>query len=295
MAHYKGVANDEAFDDAAHMARCALNPQTMQGHKYDLKPAKKQKTVAVIGGGIGGMETARIAALRGHKVTIYEKSDKLGGVFVAAAAPDFKEKDKALIKWYIKQIGDLKIPVKFNCEIKDAESLKEDEIVVATGAVARKINIKGIERAIEAVDYLLGADTGENVTVIGGGLTGCEIAYDLYLKGKKPTIVEMKNDLIAVRGVCLANSSYLRDFFAYKKIPVFLESKVTEITENGVTIAGANGKKTNVGADSVIISVGYTPAPVAAKSKRVSVVGDANGVGNLRTVIWRAWDVAMKL
>ena len=295
MAHYKGVANDETFDDASHMARCALNPQTMQGHKYDIIPAKKPKTVAVIGGGIGGMETARIATLRGHKVTIYEKTDKLGGVFIAAAAPDFKEKDKDLIKWYIKQINDLKIPVKFNCEIKDISSLKEDEIVVATGAVARKMNIKGIERAKEAVEYLSGAQTGENVVVIGGGLTGCEIAYDLFLKGKKPVIVEMKNDLIAVRGVCLANSSYLRDFFAYNKVPVYLESKVSEIGENSVTVTDKDGKKTVLKADDVIVSVGYAPAPLAAKDKRVSLVGDANGVGNLRTVIWRAWDVAKKI
>ena len=295
MAHYKGVANDETFDDASHMARCALNPQTMQGHKYDIIPAKKPKTVAVIGGGIGGMETARIATLRGHKVTIYEKTDKLGGVFIAAAAPDFKEKDKALIKWYIKQINDLNIPVKFNCEIKDISSLKEDEIVVATGAVARKMNIKGIERAKEAVEYLSGAQTGENVVVIGGGLTGCEIAYDLFLKGKKPVIVEMKNDLIAVRGVCLANSSYLRDFFAYNKVPVYLESKVSEIGENSVTVTDKDGKKTVLKADDVIVSVGYAPAPLAAKDKRVSLVGDANGVGNLRTVIWRAWDVAKKI
>lgn len=295
MAHYKGVANDETFDDASHMARCALNPQTMQGHKYDIIPAKKPKTVAVIGGGIGGMETARIATLRGHKVTIYEKTDKLGGVFIAAAAPDFKEKDKDLIKWYIKQINDLNIPVKFNCEIKDISSLKEDEIVVATGAVARKMNIKGIERAKEAVEYLSGAHTGKNVVVIGGGLTGCEIAYDLFLKGKKPVIVEMKNDLIAVRGVCLANSSYLRDFFAYNKVPVYLESKVSEIGENSVTVTDKDGKKTVLKADDVIVSVGYAPAPLAAKDKRVSLVGDANGVGNLRTVIWRAWDVAKKI
>ena len=157
------------------------------------------------------------------------------------------------------------------------------------------MNIKGIEKAIEAVDYLSGAKTGEKVTVIGGGLTGCEIAYDLFLKGKKPVIVEMKNDLIAVRGVCLANSSYLRDFFNYKKVPVYLESKVTEITDGSVTVMDKDGKKTSVPTDSVIVSVGYTPAPVATKSKRISVVGDANGVGNLRTVIWRAWDVAMKL
>ena len=90
MAHYKGVANDEKFEDAAHMARCALNPQTMQGHKYDIVPAKTKRKIAVIGGGIGGMEVALTARARGHEVTIYEKSDRLGGVFIAAAADDKK-------------------------------------------------------------------------------------------------------------------------------------------------------------------------------------------------------------
>ena len=94
MAHYKGVANDESLSEVMHMARCALNPQTMQSGKYDIIPAKVSKTVAVIGGGVGGMEAARIAALRGHKVTIYEKTDRLGGVVIAAAAPSVKEKDK---------------------------------------------------------------------------------------------------------------------------------------------------------------------------------------------------------
>ena len=215
LAHYKGVANDEAFSDVSHMARCALNPRTMQGHKFDIIPAAEKKKIAVIGGGVGGMETARIAALRGHKVTIYEKSDRLGGVFIAAAAPFFKEKDRELIEWYRRQVTALPIEVVYNTEIKDISTLDADEIVVATGARARSLPIPGIKRSIEAVEYLNGADVGENVVIIGGGLTGCEIAYDLYHKGKKPVIVEMKNDLMAVRGICLANSSYLRDFFTY--------------------------------------------------------------------------------
>ena len=143
----------------------------------------------------------------------------------------------------------------------------------------------------EAVDYLNGAEVGENVVIIGGGLTGCEIAYDLYLKGKKPVIVEMKNDLIAVRGVCLANSSYLRDFFNWKKVPVMLESRVTEIRDGSVTVTDKNGNTTELPADSVVVSVGYTPAPIA-KGGRVRVVGDANTVGNLRTVVWNAWKTA---
>lgn len=294
MAHYKGAANDEKFEDAAHMARCALNPQTMQGHKYDILPAKTKRKIAVIGGGIGGMEVALTARARGHEVTIYEKSDRLGGVFIAAAAPAFKEKDKQLIRWYIDEVKKAGISVKLNTEIKDASSLKADKVVVATGAKPRRLNIPGVKRAIEATDYLLGAPVGEDVVIIGGGLTGCEIAYDLILKGKRPAIVEMKNDLIAVRGVCLANSSYLRDYFKFKKTPVYLESRVTNIGENEVTVLTGEGKEIKLKADSVITSVGYVPTPIEGAKKSLTV-GDASGVGNLRTVIWRARKVGMKL
>lgn len=295
LAHYKGSANDEDFNDVLHMARCALNPMTMQGHKYDILPAKQPKTVAVIGGGIGGMEAARIATLRGHKVTIYEKTDRLGGVFIAAAAPDFKEKDKELIDWYRRQVEKLGIPVKFNTTVTDLSSLHADEVIVATGASAKKLPIPGAERAMDAVDYLEGKPVGQKVVIIGGGLSGCEIAYDLFRKGKTPVIVEAKNDLMAVRGLCLANSSYLRDFFEASKVEVHLESCVERIDEGRVTIREKNGVRTGVEADSVILAVGYTPAPAFAKGSHVHVIGDACKVGNLRTVIWQAWKVAEKL
>ena len=131
--------------------------------------------------------------------------------------------------------------------------------------------------------------------IIGGGLTGCEIAYELYLHGKKPTIVEMKNDLIAVSGVCLANTSYLRDFFNANKVPVHLETKLDEVYKDGVKVTDTDGNSFKIDADSVILSVGYKPAPLAPKAKNVHIVGDASKIGNLRTVIWQAWDVAMKL
>lgn len=295
LAHYKGVANDETFEDASHMARCALNPATMQGHKFDILPARKKKTVAVIGGGVGGMEAARIAALRGHSVTIYEKSGQLGGVFIAAAAPDFKEKDRELIAWYRRQIEALRIPVVYHREVTDTASLNADEVIVATGARPRTLPIPGVERAMDAVDYLLGKETGENVVIIGGGLSGCEIAFDLFRQGKKPVIVEAKNDLMAARGLCLANSSFLRDFFAYKKVPVHLESTVAEIRPDTVAVRDKAGKLQVIPADSVILSVGYTPAPAIPAGKHVHVIGDACKVGNLRTVVWQAWEVAQKL
>ena len=293
----KGHANTQDLMDTMGLSRCALNPQTMQSKKYSIKPAKKVKRIAIVGGGIGGMEAAIVCAKRGHKVDLYEKSDKLGGVFIAAAAPSFKEKDRDLIKWYEREVQKYDINIHFNTEIKSIESLKADEVIIATGSVANSIPVKGAkEYGIEAVDYLLGNKTvGDNVVVVGGGLTGCEIAYDLFLQGKKPVVVEMQDDLITTPGVALANTSFLRDCFKANNVPVYLESKTTEIRADGVTIVDKDGNKKDIACDNVILSVGYKPAPVAPKAKHVHVIGDAFKVGNLRTVIWQAWDVAMKL
>lgn len=297
MAHYKGHANAQSFGDTRGMARCALDPTTMQSRKYRLTPVTTPKEIAVIGGGIGGMESALVCARRGHNVTLYEKSDRLGGVFQAAAAPSFKEKDRALLAWYAREVTKYpNLTVKLGTEVKSLDALHADEIIVATGAVPVSLPVPGVEKGIQAVDYLLGRrPVGEKVVIVGGGLTGCEIAYDLYLQGKQPVIVEMKDDLIAVSGVCLANSSYLRDFFKTNRVPVYLETSLGEIRDGAVTVTRKDGARQELPADSVILSVGYRPAPLAAKGRHVHIVGDARKVGNLRTVIWRAWDVCMKL
>ena len=296
FAHYKGHANDQALSDSMGLARCAINPETMQSRKYSLKPAKKVKNIAVIGGGIGGMEAALVLAKRGHNVTLYEKSGELGGAFIAAAAPSFKEKDRDLIAWYKRELTKYPIEVKMNTEVANGAALGADEVIIATGAVANRIPVPGIDHGIQAIDFLRGRkEVGENVVIIGGGLTGCEIAYELYLQGKHPTIVEMKDDLIAMKGVCLANSSYLRDFFNANKVPVHLETRLCEVKPDGVVVADKNGMNFKIDADSVILSTGYKPNPLAPKAKNVHVIGDASKVGNLRTVIWQAWDVCMKL
>ena len=105
----------------------------------------------------------------------------------------------------------------------------------------------------------------------------------------------MKDDLVAVKGVCLANSSFLRDFFKTNKVPVYLETKLGEVLPDGIMATDKNGKTFKIEADSVILSVGYIPSPLAAEGKNIHVIGDADRIGNLRTVIWGAWDVAMKL
>ena len=284
------------------MGRCVLNPWTNNETKYSKAPAKAPKRIAVIGGGIGGMETAIQASLRGHTVDLYEKSDRLGGVFNAAAAMEFKEKDKALLKWYERALNESGANVHMNAEIEDLEKLDADIVVVATGAHAKRLRIPGAEKAITAEEFLNGEkEVGDRVVIIGGGLTGCEIAYELALKGKHPSIVEMTEYLVGARGICMANSSMLRELLRYHNVPAYLNSTSEEITAEGVVIRTPEGKQT-VPADSVILSVGYAPddrfAALKDKKngqKKVYFVGDCDKVGSLKTVIKQAYELVQDI
>lgn len=282
---------------------CAVNPAAMQENDYRIVPADTKKKITVIGGGIGGMEAARLCALRGHDVTLYEKSDKLGGVFTAAAAPDFKEADKRLIQWYIKQITDLKVNVKLNTEATPEllQKAGTDAIIIATGAKAKKIPVPGIDggNVVEAIDLLLEKkSSGDKVVVVGGGLTGCEIAYDLAKKGKQVSVIEMMDDILKIFGLSAANSNMLRELLDYYHVDVITNAKLNEITPSGVQFSvGDEGRV--IAADTIVMATGYTPyAPLAESLKDISevyTIGDAVKVGNLLDVVWAAYDVALKI
>ena len=276
---------------------CAINPTTGRELecKYDTPPVHK-RNVVVVGGGIGGMEAARVLKLRGHNPIIHEKSDVLGGTFIPASAESYKGKLRDLLDWYRRQMTKLGIEVRLNDEIKDIAAFGSDPVIIATGSTPRLLRrVPGYEKMIEGCDYLNGAEVGNTVAVIGGGLTGCEIAYELALQGKNPIIVEMKDDLISQTGVCLANSSYLREWFALHKTPVYLETTLKEVKDGSIVCTGKDGKDINIDCDSVISCAGYIPAPLAEKSGNVHLVGDCLAIGNLRSVVWRAYDVAMKI
>lgn len=297
LTKHNGTANDQDLSESAGMCKCAVNPRSMQSKKYRVIPTTSPKKVAIIGGGIGGMEAARILALRGHIPEIYEKTNELGGVFIAAAAPSFKEKDKQLIEWQKRQLKKLGVKIHLNYEIKPGSLPYADEFIIATGSEANRISVPGEgEYAMDSVEYLLGKkQVGQDVVIIGGGLTGCEIALDLYNKGKNPTIVEMKDDLIAVKNTCLANTSYLRDFFKTNGVHTYLNSKVININEDSVDIITGDGETEHLKADSVIMSVGYHPTPIMQEDRNVHLLGDCNSVGNVRSTFWGAWDIAMKI
>ena len=295
----KGTDIDPMHPD---MGRCVLNPWTNNETKYSLKPARHPRKIAVIGGGIGGMEAAIQASLRGHEVDLYEKNGRLGGAFNAAAAMSFKEKDKELLGWYRRTLEKTDVRVHMNTEINDIESLTADVIIVAIGAIARTLSIPGVERAMTAVDFLDGTqECGENVVVIGGGLTGCEIAYELALKGKKPVIVEATEYILGARGICMANSSMLKELLRYHKVPVYTSSTVESIDEKTVTLKTADATKI-LPADTVILSVGYLPDKRFAdntdkkrRRKNTYFVGDCDQVGSLKTVIKQAYETIQKI
>ena len=308
MAKFAGTPNVQHFNDSMHLARCALNPTTMQHTRYKIVPTKNPKKVAIIGGGIGGMECALVLKQRGHIPTIFEKTDELGGLFLTASAMTFKENDKELIRWYKNEIEKQGIDVRFNTEINDLGVLRGyDDIIVATGSVPRTMpGIKGFEKALTFTQILKEKhELGDKVLFIGGGQSSCEAAYDLLLNyGKHPIIVEYANDLVAAQATCLANTSYLRDAMEYHKVPVYLHSTVTEISDKGCTVKNVQtGETFFVECDNVVNGIGFVPTPVGGRTASRKVkgketifrVGDCVAIGNLRTVIWRAWDVCMKI
>ena len=295
MCHYKGVPNDQELSDSLHLARCAVNAETMQWNKHYIRKTDKPKTVHIIGGGIGGMEAARVLKLRGHNPVLHEKTGELGGAFIAASAESYKGKLRDLLAWYRRQMTQLGIEVHLNDEVKDLAAFKDAPVIVATGATPRLLRrVPGYEKMIEACQYLRGTATGETVAVIGGGLTGSEIAYELALQGKKPVIVEMKDDLVSQKGVCLANSSYLREWFALHKVPVYLETTLKEVRDGSILCTAKDGSEIEIPCDSVISCAGYISAPLPEAGK-AQLVGDCRQVGNLRSVVWGAYEAAMKI
>jgi 2-enoate reductase len=162
----------------------------------DIQPASRAKKILVIGGGPAGMEAARVAALRGHRVTLWEKSNRLGGLLHYAKTPSVKWEIGYLIDYLTNQLKDLKVKVVLNREADSSSVIDEgaDAVILATGSRPCIPRIPGIDRAgvITAMELLSGEKkAGGKVVVIGGGSIGCEIAEMLASEGKRVTVLEM--------------------------------------------------------------------------------------------------------
>lgn len=321
--HFGCLARIFQFDEKTHATKdisCALNPRCGMENHYNITQAKTKKKIAVVGGGIAGMEAARVAALRGHYVDLYEKTDQLGGVFIAASAFEFKEDDRKLLQWYRKQIKDTGVHVLFHTEFKPEDRANYDEVFVATGAHERKLNTPGFDspHVRYAVDVLTHQNIeNQNVVIVGGGLTGCELAYDLARRNKKVTIVEALPEILNVEGLSAANYNCLKELLRFYHVDVLKYSTVKKY-ENGkafvettslnvpnindramvMSLQGVHKTMQEIPVDTIIVSVGYTADQELynqIKDEHVHLLGDAVHPGNLMSAIWGAYTTALHI
>lgn len=279
------------------LGRCAQAIRTLNERKYAVKRSKKPKKVAVIGGGIGGMECAIQLDKRGHQVDLYEKTDELGGIFRAAAAPSFKDRDKQMIEWYKKELASTGVNVHLNTEVKDIGVLDAEEIIIAVGAKVRDLAVPGDGRAVNATDFLLGKEeVGDNVAIIGGGVTGCEVAYELALRGKHPFIIEMAEYVMKSPNEPAMNTMLLRGLLKQKSVPMYVSAKVVELNHDSVLIDTPEGRK-KIPCDSAISSIGFVSGTTLAakEGKHIHFIGDVKTVGDIKSANIAANDVVLKI
>jgi 2-enoate reductase len=271
---------------------CAVNPSSGRERLYEIKPALKPKNIMVVGGGIAGMEAARVAALRGHKVTIYEKSNELGGVIIPGSVPDFKVDDKRLLSWYRNEMKELNINIELNTTVTEdiVNEKKPDTVIIATGGNEITLKVPGMEKSnvLSAIDVLNDSSkAGNDVIIVGGGLVGCETALYLSKQGKNVKIVEAKDEILnSGKPIPHMNKIMLIDLLNKHNIKSFTNSSLIEVTEKGAILINDKFKKQEIPGDTIVISIGSKPNKdlynkLYGKVEDIYIVGDAYKTGNI--------------
>ncbi len=274
--------------------RCSVNAALGKEKTYEIGQASKPKKVLVIGGGPAGMEAARVAGLRGHQVTLWEKEASLGGQLRVASVAPYKDRIGALPQYYTEELKRLGIMVKLNKKAtpKPLTQFAPEAVVLATGAKPILPKIPGLNKAdhVSAVDVLWGRAKvkGEKVVVIGGELVACEVAEYLAGKGKKVTLVRRGPEIAQRIGVSL-RSFVLRRL---KELGITALTGVTyhEANEKGLVITTKEGERKLLEADTIVIAAGAEPEKrlyqaIKDKVPEVKLVGDAVTPRNIAEAI----------
>lgn len=243
---------------------CTVNAAVAREQEYQITRATKAKRVLIIGGGPAGMEAARVAALRGHEVILYEKGERLGGQLLLAVKPPFKDHLASLAPYLQAQLEKLKVRVELGIEAGQEiiEKAKPDVVIVAAGTIPIIPEIPGLSLHKNKVfltsqALTTGIGSGRKVVVIGGELVGCETAEVLADKGYEVTVTR--------RGAAMATrlEPFLREILlprlSGKNVAMFTGVKYEEVTDKGLRITANDGSKRLLEADSIVLAAGARP------------------------------------
>lgn len=281
---------------------CLVNPTLGRDLEIDYKKTTEPKKVCVIGGGPGGLEAARAAALKGHDVELYEKRDFLGGQFKAAAYPPCKGELSTYVSWISGELDKLNVNVHLNTEVTKEliNEKKADYIIVATGGNPIVPPIKGVNKnhVCTAEDMLLGKiQPGDNIVVAGGGEVGGETAAHLAMQERKVTIVEMQPDIL--NELDAMSTLQLKSILDRYGVDIKTNTKVVEILDDGVVVDNGNETFT-INADTIVLGLGYRPNNALVEDLKeldatVIVIGGAIKTSNALVAIREGFDVGISI
>ena len=283
---------------------CAVNPRTGCEGMYPRTHAAVSKHVAIVGGGPAGMQAALIAAERGHRVTLFEKRTRLGGLANIAALPPHKDLYAVLVNRLSERLiaSGVKVFLGTAPSVAELAELKPDTLIVATGSAPVIPHFcEGIANAVTAEDILTGkAKAGQRVLVVGGGMVGSETAEYLALKGGDVTILELRPDLAA--DMQARARSFLLESLREHKVKALTSTELVSVGPDGhVTVKDAYGSQRELPPfDTLVLALGYRPsntlcAELSLAGVPFTAIGDCRRVGKVLDAMHEAYTTAYNL